>query len=146
MFRPSKFLIGIRHPKLSTTDNNLKKRCLKYMGKKKADIAESTCKLENARLPLPRSDQENSEYCKAFRALDSNMQYVALDINDVKQEGTFITSTGEKPTYYKWSPGEPNNNNNDDYVHLWLVSKWTVLKDHWNDERYDWDTDIVCEK
>ena len=40
----------------------MEKRCLKYMGKKDADKAESTCKSENARLPLPRSDQENSDY------------------------------------------------------------------------------------
>ena len=122
------------------------------MGKRKAITAEFTCKSENARLPLPRSDQENSDYCNAFRALDSNIEWVALDINDVEQEGSFVTSTGEKPSYYKWSKivgksgFEPNNLNNEDYVHLWLVSRWTVQKDHWNDGEYDWDTDIVCEK
>jgi Ca2+-binding RTX toxin-like protein len=56
-----------------------------------------------------------------------------IGLNDVKQEGKFEWVSGEPVTYTNWTPGEPNNASNEDYVHLSKFSngRWNDL-----DERY----------
>ena len=146
-----------------------KNRCLKYMGRKKAQDGASTCAALNAKLPLPRSDEENKDYLAAFRQMVKYASGFAIDLNDVKQEGNFVTSTGEKPTYFNWSGVvnrkpehsgplfEPNNGccyngNNwagsmgENYVELRNYALFTMEKDKWNDVSATTMVYTVCEK
>ena len=40
---------------------------------------------------------------------DTGRIFVALDLNDINDEGIFVTSTGEEPKWFNWAPNEPNN-------------------------------------
>lgn len=53
--------------------------------------------------------------------------HVAIGLNDVVKEGTWVWVTGEPFSYSHWQPGEPNNSNNEDYGMLF------VLLGTWND-------------
>ena len=50
-----------------------------------------------------------------------------IGLTDESSEGNFEWVTGEALSYTKWSPGEPNNSGNEDYVELFASN------DSWND-------------
>ena len=70
------------------------------------------------------------------------------DLSDVANEGIFIDSAGNKPSYIGWYPGEPNysKNNEDDYVTFNLANgNWIDLK---GTSSYRWienDTHTICQ-
>ena len=53
-----------------------------------------------------------------------------IGFNDAKQEGNFAWVSGEPVTYTNWSPGEPNNADNEDYG---AISNQHDLAGRWND-------------
>ena len=55
-----------------------------------------------------------------------------IGASDTASEGTFQWVTGEPFSYTHWSAGEPNNNGDEDYVHLWNKSDYLGL---WNDNK-----------
>ena len=41
-----------------------------------------------------------------------------IGLNDIANEGTYLWDSGEAVGYTNWNPGEPNNSNNEDAVHM----------------------------
>ena len=106
--------------------------------------AVTICKKYSSKLPLPTNDKENEKYRLAFLSLGAKTIGVALDLNDVKNEGNFVKfSDGQSPNWSNWYPGEPNNAyGNEDYGSLYLKR----FPKNWNDyNRAEW-VSIVCEK
>ena len=137
------------------------------MGKIKIEEGVSTCAKFNAKLPLPRSDLENKDYITAAKQMVKYSGSIAIDLNDVKQEGNFVTSTGEKPSYFNWSAVvnrtpkhsgplfEPNNGCcyngkkwtiSENYVQLYTQALFTMEKEKWGDASAEQMVDIICEK
>jgi hypothetical protein len=41
-----------------------------------------------------------------------------IGYSDFQSEGVWVWASGDPTTYTNWSPGEPNNMNNEDYAHM----------------------------
>lgn len=55
-----------------------------------------------------------------------------IGLTDALIEGSFTWVSGEPVTYTNWSPGEPNNSGNEDFVHMWYppnLGQWNDLPD-----------------
>jgi hypothetical protein len=51
-----------------------------------------------------------------------------IGLSDVAAEGTWVWTDGSKSTYFNWDAGQPDNANNEDYVHVWTAAgKWNDL-------------------
>ena len=49
---------------------------------------------------------------------------VPLDVNDLVSEGHFVTYTGKTVEWFNWNFNEPNNYNNEDYVHMYVINEY----------------------
>ncbi len=50
-----------------------------------------------------------------------------IGYNDVTTEGSFEWQSGQTPGYTNWNPGEPNDFNGEDYVHLEFSGGWNDI-------------------
>ena len=66
--------------------------------------AEAQCVSDGALLALPRSDSEND-----FIANLIPDEGIWIGLNDINEEGKFVTSDGVEPCYTKWDSNQPNN-------------------------------------
>ena len=62
------------------------------------------------------SAAENAFVWTTFVSLPGNSFWIGL--NDIASEGTYVWDSGEPLVYTNWYPGEPNNSNNEDAVHM----------------------------
>jgi hypothetical protein len=62
------------------------------------------------------SAAENNFVWTTFVSLPGNSFWIGL--NDIASEGTFVWDSAEPVGYTNWWPGEPNNSNNEDGVHM----------------------------
>ena len=75
--------------------------------------ADSTCRADGARLPVPRSLQESNFYA----SLRGNQ--VWLGVNDKAKEGTWADNEGNPVSWTLFGPGEPNNaGRGEDVAHI----------------------------
>ncbi|MFK8183324.1 MAG: LamG-like jellyroll fold domain-containing protein [Phormidesmis sp.] len=59
-----------------------------------------------------------------------------IGLSDAAQEGTWQWASGEDTDYTHWTPGQPDNNSDQDYAVMnWEDGKWA---DAWNDGEYRW--------
>lgn len=58
-----------------------------------------------------------------------------IGFNDIVQEGTWVWVSGEPVTYTNWTPGEPNNYNDEDIAVMnWGNPPYGIpYGSHWND-------------
>ena len=117
-----------------------KKTYLKLIGKTRLDQALKVCQQFNAKLPLPKNEQEDTDLYKAFQALGVNGG--AVDGNDVAKEGKWVDSSGQALTYTNWYPGQPSNHDIENY----LEYAANELKGQWNDADHDHVSYLVCER
>ncbi|XP_071494562.1 C-type lectin lectoxin-Thr1-like [Diadema antillarum] len=61
-----------------------------------------------------------------------------IGLNDVSNENNFAYSDGTAYDYQHWAPGEPNNDDNEDCIHLWKNTK------EWNDRECSSELAYVC--
>ena len=114
------------------------------------DTAISVCQNidgRTARLPLPENLNENNDLRSATKVLGLNLGQIAIDLTDKSAEGTFVTSSGQLPTYTNWAKNEPNSMGGDeDYVVLWTDPKKSWTKPgFWNDAPANKVADVVCQ-
>ena len=112
-----------------------KANCLKYGNKAPLSSAVSVCAKDGARPPLPTNAKENADLLAFFNSKrDRSQQNFALDLNDVKTEGHFISSIGQKINFTNWQVNEPDNkNDNQDFVALWSDGLWNDYEGTYND-------------
>ena len=126
-----------------TIGNNQK--CLKYVKNDFPSTAKSICENLGAKVPLPRSSDENNDYKNAFRKLTSH-SYVALGLSDVASEGIWRDFDGNLATYTNWNDREPNNQGDEDYALMYTKRTEDTTPGKWNDETKDrYTIAIICE-
>ena len=110
--------------KIYTIGSN--KKCLKYGKQGSLSSAVIQCAKDGARPPLPSNAKENADLLKFFNSNRNQTQNnFALDLNDVKTEGTFVNSKGEKAKFTNWLRSEPDNKNgNQHFVSMWNDGTW----------------------
>ena len=69
--------------------------------------ADSQCKSDGSFLAIPRSEAEND-----FIASLIPNEYIWIGINDIEQEGRYVTVDGSAISYTNWHNGQPDN-----YIH-----------------------------
>jgi hypothetical protein len=78
---------------------------------------------------------ENDWVFQTFGLFGNVSRHLWLGLNDVAVEGTFVWTDGEPFVYANWSPGEPNNNTDEDYVHMYDPMNASGLGGKWNDTK-----------
>ena len=103
--------------------------------------AKAQCASDGAGLPIPRSGLVSLFLNKQFNAIsrkpfkDAENQFIAsqfpekdiwLGISDINTEGTWMAEDGSVLNYFNWNSGEPNNQGNEDAVHIYgnAGGKW----------------------
>ena len=111
------------------------KKCLKYGTSGSLSSAVSTCAKDGARPPLPTNAQENEDLLSFFNSnRDRSEDSFALDLNDVKIEGIFVNSKGEKVIFTNWHVNEPDNKNgNQHFVTMWDDGSWNDYDGNFSD-------------
>ena len=66
--------------------------------------AKAKCESESAYLASPRSDDEN-----AFIASLIPNENILIGVNDIDEEGTFVTTDGRAVSYTNWKTNQPDN-------------------------------------
>lgn len=56
-----------------------------------------------------------------------------IGLNDAAAEGVYVWTSGESTTYTHWAFGEPNNLNNEDYIHIFEPGEPLHRSSYWND-------------
>ena len=82
--------------------NSLSNFFYKMYQKMNYSAAKSQCESDGTLLAVPRSEQEN------FFIADLNSDQLWIGVNDLDEEGEFITLEGNL-SYKNWLDGEPNN-------------------------------------
>ena len=64
-----------------------------------------------------------------------------IGVNDMNQENKFISeSSGQEVAFTWWSPGQPDNSNDEDCVEIWFHDNY-----RWNDNKCDGKNPFVCQ-
>ena len=50
-----------------------------------------------------------------------------IGLNDIDTEGMFVWADGSSSSYRNWGPGQPDNSNEEDCVHLRADTLWNDL-------------------
>lgn len=70
-----------------------------------------------------------------------NGDWLWLGMSDIKQEGTFVWNSSNKPiNYTKWQLGEPNGGTNENCLSFWFGGPY------WNDHICDFQAKTLCEQ
>ena len=106
------------------------KHCLTYVTDRcRISEAAAMCAEDGSRLPLPKNSKENSDFANFFktkRPKDAITDSFALDLNDVKNEGVFVSSTGYKPVFHNWYGSDPSKPDSfNDYVAMFKYGSWS---------------------
>ena len=96
--------------------------------------AKALCESDGAFLAVPRSDAENDFITWLFPG-----SHVWIGINDINQEGVYVSVDGRSISYTKWYSGEPNNSGDEDGVHI--HADWNG---YWNDKDVSNAYKFVC--
>ena len=99
--------------------------------------AKDQCEVDGAYLATPRSNEEN-----AFIASLIPNANIWIGLNDIDEEGTFVSVDGEDVTYKKWSNGEPNDSGNEDGVEI--IGDRELSNGYWNDKSTKIQNQFVC--
>ena len=118
-----------------------------YAENNQADQADGICKALDGEVPVPKSDQENTDYYFAFSKVKPDAKTIVLGMTDKGTENIWTDYKGEKLGFTKWDTLEPNNSNNQDYAVFWMPgASWrTKIAHAWDDVRGQRQLSIICE-
>lgn len=74
---------------------------------------------------------EDAWVYSTFSSFGGSPRNLWIGLNDVAVEGTFVWADGSTSLYRNFNPGEPNNNGNEDYVHM--IQPGFGESSRWND-------------
>ena len=108
------------------------------------DEAANQCRSIGSSLAEPRSQDENDAIIN-FTKTQNNFwgeDHFWIGVNDMNQENKFISeSSGQEVNFTSWSPGQPDNSNDEDCVEIWYHDNY-----RWNDAQCDIKFPFVCQK
>ena len=101
--------------------------------------ADSQCKSDGSFLVIPRSEAENNFIASLIPNED-----IWIGINDIEQEGRYVTVDGSAISYTNWQNGQPDNYlhspEGEDGIHIRKEDK------KWNDNPVNYLLKFVCSK
>ena len=113
---------------------------MQLIGKYPIEQAVEVCENRGAEVPLPKNEQADKDTYAAFNAL--GVVEAPLDGSDVTKEGEWVQhSTGRKIKWFNWSPNNPDNHKNQDY--LWY---WNGYPGQWDDLAGQAWVNVICQK
>ena len=116
-------------------------KCFKYGTVGPLSSAVSTCAKDGARPPLPINAKQNADLLAYFLSNKEEHKFLALDLNDVRTEGEFISSTGEKVNFTNWySKTSVNKTDNHDFVAMYIDGLWKTFDGNYSSGV------IICQK
>jgi hypothetical protein len=96
----------------------------------------STCASIGYALVTIDNDNEN-DFVEDFLE-ENELSSVWIGLNDRADEGVFVWASGSDSPYRNWADSEPNNQGNEDAVHMYPDGEW-------NDEGVNTEFAFVCE-
>ena len=99
--------------------------------------AKAQCESDGAYLATPRSNEEN-----AFIASLIPNANIWIGLNDIDDDGTFVSVDGVDVTYNKWLNGEPSDSGNEDGVEIIGDREWS--NGYWNYKSTTLRNQFVC--
>ena len=126
-------------PNAKTIKTSTKTFCAVDRGKTDDQFeAAELCKQINAKLPLPRNDEENSALWSPFKSGNKNQSFW-LDITDpIPCLGKWEDSDGNKADYFSWS----NYSSHEDYQYPWAIAYAETGK--WIRSSGSKNVDVLC--
>ena len=97
--------------------------------------AKAQCESDGVYLATPRSDDQN-----AFLSSLIPNENIWIGLNDIDEEGTFVSVDDKEVSYTNWYTGEPNDSGNEDGVAILGVSS----NKYWNDKPITMRLKFVC--
>ena len=91
--------------------------------------AKAQCESDGTYLATPRSDDQNGFIASLIPNL-KRYQSIWIGLNDIDEEGTFVSVDGEEVSYTKWSSGAPHDQfwgDQLDGVQMMLSGNWTDI-------------------
>ena len=99
--------------------------------------AKAQCESDGAYLATPRSDDQN-----AFLSSLIPNENIWIGLNDIDEEGTFVSVDDKEVSYTKWLYGEPNDSGNEDGVEI--IGDRESSNGYWNDKSTTIQNQFVC--
>ena len=99
--------------------------------------AKAQCEIDGAYLATPRSDDQN-----AFIVSLIPNANIWIGLNDIDEEGTFVSVDDKEVSYTKWLYGEPNDSGNEDGVEI--IGDRESSNGYWNDKSTKIQNQFVC--
>ncbi|XP_071511497.1 alpha-N-acetylgalactosamine-specific lectin-like [Diadema antillarum] len=118
-------------------------KCYRVFGAKKTwSDASSYCRLDGGgNLVSIHSSSENDFVFDFWRtSTGGNDGYYWIGMNDIDNEAWYKWSDGSSVVYQNFYMGEPNNNGNEDCVHVYPSVK------QWNDWKCSQELSFVCKR
>ena len=110
--------------------------------------AKAQCESDGTHLAIPKSEAENHFIASLIPNED-----IWIGINDIEEEGTYVTVDGSAISYTNWKSGQPDNTikvllkgtpegtpNDEDGIHISYQDK------KWNDNPVNYLHKFVCSK
>ena len=113
---------------------------MKYIGQSTWVEAVALCELEDSKLPLPQTSQENTDLYNYLNSIDLVSGW--LDGTDETEEGIWLDSAGNDITFFNWRAEQPDNYNGNEHF-LMYRSGWGGT---WNDHTGTHTDAVVCQK
>ena len=106
--------------------------------------AANYCRSIGSSLAEPRSQVENDAMIGFTKTQNKfwREDRFWIGVNDMNQENKFISeSNGQEVAFTWWSPGQPDNFNDEDCIEIWFHDNY-----RWNDNKCDGKNPFVCQK
>ena len=125
--------------------------CFKFTTEKLSwEEAKERCVQYKGRLVEIESEEQNEALYQAAR--NRKLKQVWIGLSDVAKEGEFVWTSGEKPTFTNWAPGEPSNYAGKEDCTTFNTEektpprkKWRTIK-KWNDGVCAAEKIAICER
>ena len=92
------------------------------------EVAQAYCEFYNGSLAVPVNDSENTVIKNLIQ--NGSKDYYFLGITDKAKESTWVDTKGNAVSYVNWASGEPNNSNEEDYVHMGKNGQWNDTRSY----------------
>ncbi|XP_075207802.1 uncharacterized protein LOC142312700 [Anomaloglossus baeobatrachus] len=99
------------------------------------DTAKATCQGAQGTMPNPLNSAENAALLQIVKAGGKRF---FLGMNDIKEEGNYIYTNGNRLSYKNWNVNEPNGGRKENCVEI-------IEQGQWIDKTCDAKNIIVCE-
>lgn len=96
-------------------------------------LAENTAMTLGGHLATINDAAEDQWVFNTYGMFGGTRRSLWIGLNDAAIEGQFVWASGEISTYRHFAPGEPNNFNNEDFVHIFEPAEQFGRSGLWND-------------